>query len=98
MPDRPKGAKRRLSQARVHRPLQAGISGNGHEGADSIVVSGGYEDDEDYGNALIYTATAATIQRPSARLLTRTSTGLATLAWPEASLMGFRSSDPRRRW
>jgi len=31
----------------VHRPRQAGISGAGSEGADSIVVSGGYIDDED---------------------------------------------------
>lgn len=44
-----------LSEAQVHRPTMAGISGNGREGADSIVVSGGYEDDEDYGDELIYT-------------------------------------------
>jgi putative restriction endonuclease len=39
----------------VHRPLQHGISGAAHEGADSIVVSGGYEDDEDYGDLIVYT-------------------------------------------
>ena len=44
-----------LSQAQVHRPLQAGISGSGQDGADSIVVSGGYVDDEDYGDQIIYT-------------------------------------------
>lgn len=43
-----------LSAAGVHRPLQAGISG-GKDGADSIVVSGGYPDDEDHGDELIYT-------------------------------------------
>jgi putative restriction endonuclease len=42
-------------ESRVHRPRQAGISGSGREGADSIVVSGGYEDDQDYGNLIIYT-------------------------------------------
>jgi putative restriction endonuclease len=47
--------RRTLAAAGVHRPLQAGISGGGNEGADSIVVSGGYEDDEDYGDVLIYT-------------------------------------------
>ena len=47
--------RRELAAAGVHRPLQAGISGSGYEGADSIVVSGGYEDDEDYGDVLIYT-------------------------------------------
>lgn len=44
-----------LSQHGVHRPLRAGISGSGLEGADSIVLSGGYEDDEDLGNVIIYT-------------------------------------------
>jgi SAD/SRA domain len=36
-------------------PLQAGISGSAYEGADSIVVSGGYEDDRDNGFEIIYT-------------------------------------------
>lgn len=44
-----------LSQYGVHKPLQAGISGSQTEGADSIVLSGGYEDDEDYGDVIIYT-------------------------------------------
>lgn len=43
------------SRAGVHRPTVPGISGTGAEGADSIVVSGGYEDDEDLGDELIYT-------------------------------------------
>jgi len=44
-----------LSFSRVHKPTQAGISGSQNEGADSIVVSGGYEDDEDFGDVIIYT-------------------------------------------
>src|SRR4051795_1673543 len=67
MPDRlfgsppgvPRGAsfasRAEAARAGVHRPTQAGISGSQHEGADSIVVSGGYEDDEDYGDVIIYT-------------------------------------------
>lgn len=39
----------------VHRHLQAGISGSQTEGAESIVLSGGYEDDQDLGNLIIYT-------------------------------------------
>ena len=39
----------------MHKPLIAGISGGAREGADSIVVSGGYEDDEDYGGVIVYT-------------------------------------------
>ncbi|MFE6744750.1 YDG/SRA domain-containing protein [Kitasatospora purpeofusca] len=47
--------RKELAEARVHRPLQAGICGTKDSGAESIVVSGGYEDDEDYGDILIYT-------------------------------------------
>ncbi len=44
-----------LSVARIHRPRIAGISGSALDGADSIVISGGYEDDRDEGDTLIYT-------------------------------------------
>ncbi len=47
--------RKALAAAGVHKPLQAGISGSGKEGADSIVLSAGYEDDEDYGDEIIYT-------------------------------------------
>jgi putative restriction endonuclease len=47
--------RRALHDAGVHRPTQAGISGSQEEGADSIVVSGGYEDDHDSGDRIIYT-------------------------------------------
>lgn len=44
-----------LASAKVHKPLQHGISGAARDGADSIVVSGGYEDDEDYGDLIVDT-------------------------------------------
>jgi putative restriction endonuclease len=44
-----------LSKAGVHTPRRAGISGNAREGAFSIVLSGAYEDDEDFGDVIIYT-------------------------------------------
>jgi putative restriction endonuclease len=47
--------RRDLHDRQVHAPLQGGISGTRSEGADSIVVSGGYVDDEDHGDFLIYT-------------------------------------------
>lgn len=47
--------RRALAAARVHRPFQAGICGTAERGAESIVVSGGYEDDEDYGDVIVYT-------------------------------------------
>jgi putative restriction endonuclease len=39
--------REQLAAAGIHRPPQAGLSGSGKEGADSIGVSGEYEDDED---------------------------------------------------
>jgi putative restriction endonuclease len=47
--------RRELHEASVHRPTQAGISGTKSEGADSIVVSGGYGDDQDFGDYILYT-------------------------------------------
>lgn len=47
--------RRDLHDSFVHRPLQAGISGTRTDGSDSIVVSGGYADDEDHGDYIIYT-------------------------------------------
>lgn len=44
-----------LAKSGIHPPTQAGISGGAKEGADSIVLSGGYEDDEDFGDVIIYT-------------------------------------------
>ena len=47
--------RRALSKSGVHRPTQAGISGNKTDGSDSIVVSGGYQDDQDLGDRIVYT-------------------------------------------
>ncbi|MBD2095448.1 HNH endonuclease [Trichocoleus sp. FACHB-591] len=44
-----------LAAAGLHRPLVAGISGTEADEADSIVLSGGYEDDQDLGDEILYT-------------------------------------------
>jgi putative restriction endonuclease len=49
------GTRLALSQAGLHRPLVAGISGSGHIGANSVVLAGGYEDTEDFGDEILYT-------------------------------------------
>jgi putative restriction endonuclease len=47
---------RRLAhEAGIHRPLQVGICETKKTGAESIVVSGGYKDDEDYVDVIVYT-------------------------------------------
>ncbi|KAL0949553.1 hypothetical protein HGRIS_009602 [Hohenbuehelia grisea] len=43
------------SKAGVHSPLRGGIAGNKNDGAFSVVLSGGYEDDEDNGEDILYT-------------------------------------------
>ena len=47
--------RRALAAAGVHRPLQAGICGTAAGGAESIVLAGGYVDDEDFGDVVVYT-------------------------------------------
>jgi putative restriction endonuclease len=49
------GTRLALSQAGLHRPLVAGISGSGRIGANSVVLAGGYEDTEDFGDTILYT-------------------------------------------
>ncbi|QNN66608.1 HNH endonuclease [Sphingomonas lutea] len=44
-----------VAAAGVHRALIGGIVGRPDAGAESIVASGGYEDDEDLGDVIIYT-------------------------------------------
>ncbi|XP_072010415.1 E3 ubiquitin-protein ligase UHRF1-like [Engystomops pustulosus] len=44
-----------VSEAGVHRPHVAGIHGRGHDGAYSLVLAGGYEDDADNGTEFTYT-------------------------------------------
>ena len=44
-----------LYNAKVHRQLQGSIAGVPEHGAESIVLSGRYEDDEDHGDLIIYT-------------------------------------------
>ena len=56
-----------LADARVHRHRQAGISGSASKGADSIVLSGGYEDDQDFGDLIIYTGYGAATPLPDVR-------------------------------
>ena len=47
-----------MSEAGVHRPHVAGIHGREDEGAYSIVLSGGYEDDKVRGSILTFLTNA----------------------------------------
>jgi len=47
--------RKEMMPSSFHRSWGAGIDGNGNEGTAAIVLSGGYEDDEDQGDVIIYT-------------------------------------------
>jgi len=73
--------RRELAKAGVHSPTQAGISGAGAEGADSIVLSGGNEDDSDAGDEIVYTGSGgkdpSTGHQVADQTLDRQNLGLA---------------------
>ncbi|MGD3108541.1 caspase, EACC1-associated type [Streptomyces sp. YGL11-2] len=54
-PGRRFSTRRQAHEAGVHRPLHSGIGGTRKTGAESIILSGGYKDDEDHGDVIIYT-------------------------------------------
>lgn len=70
-----------LAAARVHRPLQAGICGTAAGGAESIVLAGGYVDDEDAGDEILYTGAGGNDRQ------TRRQTAHQTLAGTNAALV-----------
>lgn len=47
--------RKEMMPTSFHRNWGAGIDGNGSEGTAAIVLSGGYEDDKDLGDEIIYT-------------------------------------------
>lgn len=47
--------RKEMMPTSFHRKWGSGIDGNREEGTSAIVLSGGYEDDEDFGDEIIYT-------------------------------------------
>ena len=47
--------RKSMMEKAFHRKWAAGIDGNGKQGTAAIVLSGGYEDDKDDGNIIVYT-------------------------------------------
>jgi putative restriction endonuclease len=69
------GNRLELWGAGVHRQTQAGISARQGEGAESIVLSGGYEDDEDLGAVIIYTGRGGRSAETTQQVADQTLTG-----------------------
>ncbi len=69
--------RRAMNASNFHRHTTPGIDGNGKEGTSAIVLSGGYTDDADYGDEIIYTGLAET--KMVNRLVIRRGNNLAML-------------------
>lgn len=68
--------RRALAASGVHRPLQAGICGRAATGAESIVLAGGYVDDEDTGATIWYTGAGGNDPRTKRQTAGQTLTGV----------------------
>jgi putative restriction endonuclease len=70
-----------VAAAGLHRPPVAGIAGSGQYGATSVVIAGGYEDTQDFGDVVLYTGHGGrdpeTGQQRADQTLTRGNLALA---------------------
>jgi putative restriction endonuclease len=70
-----------VAEAGLHRPPVAGIAGSGQYGATSVVIAGGYEDTQDFGDVILYTGHGGrdpeTGQQRADQTLTRGNLALA---------------------
>nr|GAT50017.1 predicted protein [Mycena chlorophos] len=96
--------RKALRDAGVHIPLQAGIWGTETDGACSIVASGGYADDVDKGNTIIYTGEGTACYRTRYSLIIRpgqgplgASTKKSDQVWKGRNLALKRSMERRLR-
>lgn len=76
-----------LNKSRIHIQSQAGISGSQDEGADSIIISGGYEDDQDYWDTIVYTGQGG--QNPSGKHISDQKLTRGNLALVKNELEGL---------
>lgn len=89
-----------LRAAGVHLPTQAGICGRADEGAESVVLNGGYPDDDDAGATVLYTGAGgqnAAGVHDRDQTLSRTNQALVTslrLGLPVRVIRGSRLGGP----
>jgi len=85
-----------------HAPLMAGISGSSTEAADSVVVSGGYEDDVDLGDTILYTGQGgndpATNQQVADQELVRGNMGLVKSLLEGRPVRVIRGANPHSQY
>ena len=93
-------SRRELHSSGLHRHTMAGISGSESDGADAIVLSGGYQDDEDYGDLIIYTGQGGNSsgRQVADQTLTRGNLGLAVSQRKGLPASFGPQSFPGHRW
>ncbi|XP_066998169.2 E3 ubiquitin-protein ligase UHRF1 [Anabrus simplex] len=90
-----------VSESGVHRPHVAGIHGRDSEGAYSLVLSGGYEDDIDDGESFVYTGSGGrdlsgnkrTAEQSCDQTLTRMNKALALNCNAPINVAGNKAED-----
>lgn len=93
-----------VSEVGIHRPHVAGIHGRATEGAFSLVMAGGYEDDVDHGDEFTYTGSGGrdlsgnkrTAEQSSDQELTRYNRALALNCAAPMSQSGGEAADWRK--
>lgn len=95
------GSYAEMNEAGLHRSSMGGISGRGAVGADSIVLSGGYEDDIDEGDVIVYTGSGgrdSSGRHVADQTLTRFNLALTVNEREGYPIRLIRGRDPRNRF
>jgi putative restriction endonuclease len=91
-----------LSKVGVHRPRQAGICGGKGEGAESLVLSGGYEYVTDQGDRIVYTGHGGNIPRTATQYqdqeLDRQNMALVVSCENRQPVRVIRGAKHKSRW
>ena len=82
--------------ARVHRELQAGICGRPDSGAESIVLAGGYRDDRDLGDRILYTGAGARDPETKRQVAHQSFGGTRAANWNRALAVSADNALPVR--
>jgi len=86
----------------VHRQLRAGICGRAEQGAESVVLSGGYTDDLDRGDIILYTGMGgrnhATGEQVANQQLTGANRALARNVESGQSVRVVRGAGATSKW
>ena len=85
-----------LRAAEVHRELQAGICGRPDTGAESVVLAGGYVDDRDRGDRILYTGAGGRDPRTGRQIAHQSFGGTRAAGWNRALAVSCDNAMPVR--